>query len=136
MKVVATAKVKLAEVPPVLDDTMRVYAQAVQFCVDTAWRHKVRSKAQLQRCCYYEVKERFELQAQLVINAITQACEMVKKAQSKPEVSQELAIRYNFPRCASIAHDWTVLSLSTIKGRVKFHLLLYVLQRSRHPAKR
>ncbi len=124
MKVVATAKVKLAEGSPVLDDTMRVYAKAVQFCVDTAWRHKITSKAQLQRRCYYDVKERFELQAQLVINAITQAIEMVKKAKSKPEVSQELSIRYNFPRCASITHDWTLLSLSTIAGRVKFQLTL------------
>jgi len=124
MKVVATAKIKLAEVSSVLDDTVKVYAQAVQFCVDIAWRHRVKSKAQLQRRCYYEVKERFGLQAQLVINAITQPIEMVKKAHSKPEVSQELSIRYNFPRCASITHDWTVLSLSTIAGRVKFKITL------------
>ena len=116
MKVVATAKVKLADFSEVLNDTMRVYAQAVQFCIDTAWRHHITSKAQLQRRCYAEVKERFGLQAQLVINAITQAVEMVKKAQSKPEVSEELSIRYNFPRCASISKDWTLLSLSTIKG--------------------
>ncbi len=124
MKVVVTAKVKLADVFEVLNDTMRVYAQAVQWCIDTAWQHNITSKASLQRCCYAEVKERFGLQAQLVINAITQAVEMVKKAQSKPEVSQELSIRYNFPRCASIAKDWTLLSLSTIKARVKFSIVI------------
>jgi IS605 OrfB family transposase len=124
MKVVTTAKVKLADCSPVLDDTMRVYAQAVQFCVDIAWGHKITSKAQLQRRCYYEVKERFGLQAQLVINAITQAIEMVKKAHTKPEVSAELSIRYNFPRCASITHDWILISLSTIEGRVKFQITL------------
>jgi putative transposase len=124
MKVVATSKIKLAEVPPVLDNTMRVYAQAVQLCIDTAWQHKIKSKTKLQQRCYYEVKERFGLQAQLVINAITQAIEMVKTARSKPEVSPALSIRYNFPRCASIAHDWTVLSLSTIEGRVKFKITL------------
>jgi predicted transposase len=95
MKVVATAKVKLAEVSSVLDNTMRGYAKAVQFCVDIAWRYKLTSKAQLQQRCYYDVKARFGLQAQLVINAITQAIEMVKEAQSKPEVSTELSIRYN-----------------------------------------
>jgi putative transposase len=124
MKVVATAKVKLAEVSPVLDDTMRVYAQAVQFCIDIAWRQKIKAKAQLQRRCYYEVKERFGLQAQLVINAITQAIEMVKQAHSKPEVSEQLSIRYNFPRCASITNDWTVLSLSTLEGRMKFSIII------------
>jgi hypothetical protein len=124
MNVVTTAKVKLVDSSPVLDGTMRVYAHAVQFCVDTAWRQKVTSKAQLQQRCYCEVKERFGLQAQLVINAITHACEMVKNVHSKPKVSAELSIRYNFPRCASITHDWTVLSLSTIEGRVKFQITL------------
>jgi putative transposase len=124
MKVVVTAKVKLTEGVEVLHDTMRVYAQAVQFCIDTAWRQQLSSKAQLQRRCYYDVKTRFGLQAQLVINAITQAVEMVKAAHSKPEVSEELAIRYNFPRYASISHDWTRLSLSTLKGRVTFKLVI------------
>jgi putative transposase len=59
-----------------------------------------------------------------VINAITQAIEMVNKSRSKPQVSPELSIRYNFPRCASIVHDWTVLSLSTIKERMKFQITL------------
>jgi len=124
MKVVVTAKVKLADISEVLNDTMRVYAQAVQLCIDTAWRHNITAKAPLQRRCYAEVKERFGLQAQLVINAITQAVEMVKSAKSKPEVSPELSIRYNFPRCASIAKDWTRISLSTIKGRVKFKIMI------------
>jgi len=124
MKVVVTAKVKLADISEVLNDTMRVYSQAVQLCIDTAWRHNITYKAQLQRRCYAEVKERFGLQAQLVINVITQAVEMVKKAQSKPEVSQELSIMYNFPRCTSIAKDWTLLSVSTIKGRVKFKIII------------
>ena len=87
MKVVATAKVKLADFSEVLNDTMRVYAQAVQFCIDIAWQHQISSKAALQRYCYYEVKARFGLQAQLVINALTQAVEIVKRAHSKPEVS-------------------------------------------------
>jgi hypothetical protein len=60
MKVVVTAKVKLADVSEVLNDTMKVYAQATQFCINTAWRHHITSKAQLQRRCYAEVKERFE----------------------------------------------------------------------------
>jgi predicted transposase len=88
MKVVVTAKVKLADDSEVLNDIMRVYAHAVQFCIDTAWRRRISAKAALQRHCYYDVKARFGLQAQLVINAITQAVEMVKTAHSKPEVSQ------------------------------------------------
>lgn len=45
---------------------------------------------------------------------------MVKGAKSKPQISEVLSIRYNFPRCASITSNWTVLSLATTNGRVKF----------------
>ena len=60
MKVVMTAKVKLADVSEVLNDTMGIYAQATKLCIDTAWRYHITSKAQLQLRCYAEVKERFE----------------------------------------------------------------------------
>jgi len=52
MKVVVTAKVKPTEGSEVLDDSMRVYAHVVQWCIDTAWRHQITAKALLQRRCY------------------------------------------------------------------------------------
>jgi len=124
MKVVTTAKVKLADFSQVLDDTMRVYSKAVQFCVDTAWEHKIKHKTPLHAHCYYKLRERFKLHSQLCCNAISQALEMVKNARSKPQVSEELSIRYNFPRCASVRHEWTILSLVTIEGRVKFNITI------------
>ena len=124
MKVVVTAKVKLADSSQVLDETMRVYSEAVQFCIDTAWHHHNRHKTPLHAHCYYALRERFGLHSQLCCNALSQALEMVQKARSKPEVSQELSVRYNFPRCASVSQKWTVLSLATLKGRVKFQITI------------
>jgi IS605 OrfB family transposase len=99
---------------------MRVFAQAVQFCIDTAWQYRITHKIQLQKQCYYQVKARYGLQAQLVINAIAQTIEMIRSAKSKPQVSEAFSIRYNFPRSASISRNWTTLSLATLQGRVKF----------------
>ncbi|MFX1487362.1 MAG: RNA-guided endonuclease InsQ/TnpB family protein, partial [Promethearchaeota archaeon] len=122
MKVVATAKVKLADFSEILDQTMRVYANAVQFCVDTAWKHRIQNRVKLHHQCYYELRELFNLHAQLACNAIKQAVEMIKGSRSKPEVSEGLSIRYNLLRCGSVSNDWKVLSLSTIKGRFKFQI--------------
>ena len=97
MKVVVTAKVKLADGSQVLDETMRVYIEAVQFCIDTAWQHHIRHKIPLYAHCYYALRERFGLHAQLCCNVLSQSLEMVKKARSKPEFSEELSVRYNFP---------------------------------------
>ncbi|MFX0097906.1 MAG: RNA-guided endonuclease InsQ/TnpB family protein [Candidatus Hodarchaeota archaeon] len=117
-----TAKVKLADFSDILDRTMRVYAKAVQFCVDTAWKSGIQNRVRLHHLCYYELRERFNLHAQLACNAIKQAVEMIKGSRSKPEVSEGLSIRYNLLRCGSVRDNWTVLSLSTMNGRVKFQI--------------
>ncbi|MFX0088302.1 MAG: RNA-guided endonuclease InsQ/TnpB family protein [Candidatus Hodarchaeota archaeon] len=122
MKVVVTAKVKLADSSAFLDQTMRVYAQAVQFCIDTAWENGIKHNVRLHHQCYYELRKRFNLHAQLACNAIKQAVEMIKRSHSRPKVSEGLSIRYNFPRCVSISNNLTVLCLSTMRGRVKFQI--------------
>ncbi len=122
MKVVVTAKVKLADFSEILDQTMRMYARAVQFCIDTAWKHRIENRVKLHHQCYYELRKLFNLHAQLACNAIKQAVEMIKRSRSKPEVSEGLSIRYNLLRCGSVSNNWTVLSLSTMKGRVKFRI--------------
>ena len=120
MQAIVTAKVKLADCSDILSKTMRVFSQAVQFCIDVTWEHNVKHRTKLHKLCYPELRERFHLHSQLACNAIKQAVEMVKGAKSKPQVSTALSIRYNFPRCATITQAWTVLSLATLTGRVKF----------------
>lgn len=122
MKQAVTAKVKIADSSEVLEKTMETFTEAVQECIDWGWEFEVESKRELHDLCYRKIKDGFKLQSQLVCNAITQAYEMIKNTEPKPEVSDGLSIRYNFPRCASIGGDWSKLSLSTIEGRRKFDI--------------
>jgi putative transposase len=119
MKTTATAKIKIQPTPEIVD-TIRVYTKALQFCVDYAWNHKIVNKITLQYAIYSKLKKT-KLQAQLIIGCCRQAIEMIKEAKTKPHLKRA-SIRYNFPRSASIKNN--ILSISTIKGRVKIPFII------------
>lgn len=121
MKQVVTAKVKVIESSGALDRTMNNYRKAVQYSVDKAWNKGLKFHNSIREECYYDVREKYDLQAQLAINATKHASEMVKETDRKPEVKRK-AIRYNFPRSASVSGKWDELSLATIDGRKKFDI--------------
>jgi len=121
MEQVVTAKVKVTPDSTALERTMDKYKEAVQYSVDNAWENGLKSHNSIREECYYDIREEYDLQAQLAINATKHASEMVKETDSKPEVKRE-AIRYNFPRSASVSGDWDELSLATIEGRKKFDI--------------
>jgi len=122
MEQAVTAKVKLAESCEELDRTIESFSRAVQHCIDTAWNNNLHSKKEIRESCYYEIREEYSLHSQLAVTAIDQTYEMIQEAGSKPEVSDRLSIRYNFPRSASVSGDWTELSLATLNGRKKFNI--------------
>ena len=121
MKQAVTAKVKLL-FEDKLQETIDVYSEALHFCIDVAWKKNIEFRANLHDECYYKVRERFDMPAQLTCNILQHAIESVKDANSKPEVKNEYSPRYNFPRSASINEEWTELSLLTIDGRVKLDI--------------
>ncbi len=123
MKQPVTAKVKVTEISEALNETMERYREAVQFCIDRSWPKEKTSHNAIREQSYYEIRDKYDLQSQLAINATKHASEMVKSADSKPEVTNE-AIRYNFPRSASVSGDWDELSLATIDGRKKFSITI------------
>lgn len=117
MQSVVTAKVRLPYDGRLIR-TMETYSKAVQFCVDFAWEMGLDGRIELHNEVYYRLKRIYGLQAQLCANAIKQATEIIKKAETKPTVKRRMSIRYNFPRCASVK-GWETLSLSTMEGRIK-----------------
>jgi len=121
MEQVVTAKVKVTPDSTALERTMDKYKEAVQYSVDMAWEKGLKSHNSIRGECYYDIREEYDLQAQLAINATKHASEMVKETNSKPEVKRK-AIRYNFPRSASVSGEWDELSLATIEGRKKFDI--------------
>jgi IS605 OrfB family transposase len=114
MEIRATAKIKIKATPEIVQ-TLKVYSKGLQFCINTAWDKKIRNNIKLHPFVYKKLKN-MGLQSQLAIACIKQACGMVKRAKSKPIINK-VSMRYNFPRSASLKNN--VLSLATIKGRVK-----------------
>lgn len=121
MEQAVTAKVKLPYREE-LQDTVETYSEALQFCIDTAWEQDITVRSDLHDECYYEVRERFDVPAQLTCNILQHAIEAVKESDSKPEIKQEYTPRYNFPRSASVNSEWTELSLLTTEGRIKLDI--------------
>jgi putative transposase len=116
-----TAKVKLPYREE-LQDTVETYSEALQFCIDTAWENDITVRSDLHDECYYDVREQFDVPAQLTSNIPHHAIETVKESDSKPEVKDEYTPRYNFPRSASVNSEWTELSLLTAEGRIKLNI--------------
>jgi IS605 OrfB family transposase len=114
MKVRATAKIKISTEVEIIK-TLKVYHKALQFCVDQAWKRKIKNNIKLHPFVYKKLKSK-GLQSQLCIACIKQACGIVKRAKTKP-IIQRASIRYNFPRSVSMKNN--LLSISTIKGRIK-----------------
>jgi len=105
-------KIKVNEV---ILETIDIYKKGLQHCVDVAWGMKIRNNIELHPFVYYDLRK-MGLPSQLSISCIKQACGMVKKAKSNPNINR-VSIRYNAPRSFSFKNN--VLSISTIQGRVK-----------------
>ena len=121
MEQAVTAKVKLPNREK-LQDTVETYSEALQFCIDTAWKQNITYRSNLHDECYYKVREEYDMPAQLTCNILQHAIEAVKDSGSKPEVKEEYSPRYNFPRSASVNSDWTELSLLTTEGRINLDI--------------
>ena len=113
MQVRVTTKIKIEPRQEIVD-TINLYKQGLQHCVDIAWGMKIRNNVQLHPFVYLKLRE--TLPSQLAISCIKQACGIVKKAKINP-IIKFCSIRYNFPRSASFKNN--ILSISTIQGRVK-----------------
>ena len=117
MLVRASAKVKI-ESSAEVSETISIYSRALQFCINTAWKMKIRNNIKLHPFVYLNIRE-MGLPSQLAVACIKQACGMVKKAKTRPIINRT-SMRYNFPRSASLKNN--LLSISTIKGRRKFNI--------------
>ena len=95
--------------------TIEIYKQGLQFCVDKGWEMKIRNNIKLHPFVYQDLRK-MGLTSQLSVACIKQACGMIKKARSKPFISN-VSVRYNNPRSFSFKNN--TLSISTIQGRVK-----------------
>ena len=117
MIVRGTVKIKIAATKDVVR-TINVYSKGLQFCVDVAWKRKIRNNVKLHPFVYKGLRG-LGLPSQLAIACIKQACGMVKKAKSRPIIKSP-SVRYNFPRSANLKEG--VLVIRTLTKREEFKL--------------
>ncbi len=114
-----THKVKLLpteEQGAALLETMERFNEACDFVAVAAFRIQSANKMRLQKEVYYELRERYELPAQLAIRAIAKVCEAYK---------HDKTIRPSFDKHGAVVYDQRILSwkgpdrasLVTVYGR-------------------
>lgn len=113
---ILTAKIKI-KITPELIRTNKLYTKCLQYCINIAWRKKIKNSFKLHHLVYKHLRK--YLPSQLAISCIKQASGIVKKAKSKPIINKS-SVRYNFYRSAKYKNN--ILSLLTIKGRQRFEI--------------
>ena len=96
--------------------TMVRFNEACNYIADIAFANRCANKIALQKIVYYDVRERFQLSAQLTIRAIAKVVEAYKRDKSR---------KPNFGLYSGIIYDQRILSwkglehvsLVTIEGR-------------------
>ncbi|HLK60899.1 MAG TPA: transposase [Chthonomonadaceae bacterium] len=137
MKLVLKIKLLVDEqTEQALKQTLAAYHSACCYLSDYAFHNHVFSRHNLQKACYYEVKHRFSLPAQLVIRAIAEVSSAYKAhrvlvqehnrnnpSEDRRDLAHivfrpDLAVVYD-ERVLSYTRNEQNLSLTTVCGRIK-----------------
>jgi predicted transposase len=90
-----TLKMKLVPTPEqfhALLETMKRFNQACNYISKIAFRSRTFSKTKIQRLCYYDVREKFGLSAQMTIRAIGKVSESYR-SDKKPCIPLKKPVR-------------------------------------------
>lgn len=130
MKLVLTLSCKL-EVPPnmrpVVDATMRAFANACNVARAVAEDRGTTNKVKLQSYVYYDLRKQFGLSANLTIRAIARVA-AVMKAKHRGSTFHPTSVDYDQRIFRFREKDWTV-SLTLLGGTHRFKLLIGDYQR-------
>jgi len=133
MKTVKTVKCMLqvkVEEAAALMETLFKFATACNEILYISQENHTTNKVKLQRLCYYEIKERYNLHANLVIRAIARVAEASKKRKgNEPRKFNYTSINLD-ARTFSFIEKTEQVSISVIGGRLKLKLNISDFQRS------
>ncbi|MEM9951036.1 MAG: transposase [Chloroflexota bacterium] len=117
---ILTAKIKLQPNETQHDwllETLERANQACQAISDLAWEHRVFSKFRLQEMCYYDVRERFSLSAQMTIRCLAKVADAYKLDKRKcRRFRSRGSIAYD-DRILSFGMNTQTVSIWTLEGR-------------------
>lgn len=133
MKLIKTVRCKLevnAETAPILLETLEKFAHACNDILRISQENGTTNKVRLQHLCYYEIKERYGLVANMVIRAIARVAEASKKKRmhSRPRTFKPTSMSLDRDLFRFIEKTESV-SLATVQGRVKLRLDIGNFQR-------
>ena len=131
MKLVKTVSCKLNPTPEqaeALKATMQSFADACNYVLEVARKHKTTNKVKLQHLCYYDLKKKFGLTANLAIRAIARVAEASKRRLGRVKHFSPTSVSYDQRIFRYIAAE-EMVSLSTLQGRIKVPLILGNYQR-------
>jgi len=131
MKLVKTVSCKLNPTPEqtkALKATMQSFADACNYVLEVARKHKTTNKVKLQHLCYYDLKKKFGLTANLAIRAIARVAEASKRKLGRVKYFKPTSVSYDQRIFRYIAPK-EMVSLSTVRGRIKVPLILGNYQR-------
>lgn len=104
-------------------DTMHHFNEACNFISEVAFNNKTFNKVAIQKLCYYEVREKFELSSQMAIRAISKVAESYKA---------DKKTLHKFKSESAMVYDQRILSFDglefasilTINGRIKVPMVI------------
>ena len=130
MKLIAQVKLQpTPEQATLLLQTMQRFNEACNFISDQAWQYKKFQRVDLQKLTYYEVKERFGLNAQSTIHAAYKVADAYKiDKKTKREFGLLGAISYDDRILTWRVSDSTV-SIWTLTGRQRIPFVCGARQR-------
>ncbi|MFH1637638.1 MAG: hypothetical protein ABIB71_04415, partial [Candidatus Woesearchaeota archaeon] len=118
MKSVATIKIKIPQRKEIVD-TIEQYSKAVSYIADKGFKSKIFNRYELHHFCYYDVRSKFNLPSQFVINANRVASQTLKSVKTnkggKPVFKEFLPLPFD-KRTFSFSFD--KIKLTTIEGRI------------------
>jgi putative transposase len=128
MGLVKTVKCKLqvsAEQAAALLETLQRFAAACNDILRISQENNVTNNIKLHHLCYRTIKERYGLQANLVIRAIARVSESVKKKGklSRPKAFRPTSVSLDQRTFSFNEKRWEV-SVATVAGRLKLPLVI------------
>lgn len=110
--------------------TFEQFNAAANYAAGVAFRDGVVSQPAIHHRCYYELRKRFGLSAQLAVRAIGKAAEVYRRDKTvRPTFKKYSAVIYDH-RILKV-RDLAIASLSTVQGRLKIPCIMGKYQAAR-----
>lgn len=104
-----------------IEATLQAFANACNYIADVGREHEESAKYKLQELCYHDVRERFDLSANLTIRALGRVAPRLGSAETRDSVFRPTSADYDQRIFSFREEDWTV-SLTLLKSRERFDL--------------